>query len=382
MVWQLGVLVNNRLVPSLQDLLAAREAFVSLAAARTPEAVWQSFFAKNRFVLSRALPFQLLPCDILPMGRPGRSEPDFLMHPGSEQSSRIHGVIELKANHSRIFAKPRRNVLRLSSDAATAVRQVETYDALYDTFAPTKRTIALETLSHLIIIMGHAHELQEIEESLLPQIPLIIPAGIRFIGYDELLAAYSRDLPKPAFIMYPDREPSPSNLQRWLGGKKSLVREGQLHRLSAESKARFDPGFGPEDRQFFDLWISSRFSQLPRFPTRFQPVNNPVVYGSEDFRTALRECLHHDIGDRSTLSRPYRHIVFEYSGEMLEIEDESSDDLMGSDYEPSVALATSAVQAGLSGILYTSSQGQGRMAALFRRDAIGKFVSQDVIDLR
>lgn len=176
----------------------------------TPEIVWQRFFAGNPFVLSRGLPLRLLPCDILPFGRQGRSEPDFLLFPGSEASERIYGVVELKTDYTRIVTRPRKTELILSREAATAVSQVATYDALYDTFAPRRRIMTLESMSHLFIIMGERRELEEIEEAMLPRLKQVIPPGIRFLTFDDLYESFDRGLPKPVAIL----ERAPNTIQR------------------------------------------------------------------------------------------------------------------------------------------------------------------------
>ena len=64
-----------------KELQNARDEFASLLRGSSVEADFQKLFARCPYVLSRALPLRLEPADIHPMGRPGRSEPDFVFYP-------------------------------------------------------------------------------------------------------------------------------------------------------------------------------------------------------------------------------------------------------------------------------------------------------------
>jgi len=64
-----------------QKLKEARSLFEKYLSGTTKEAEWQMFFAEHPYVLSLSLPLYLQPKDIIPMARPGRSEPDFIFYP-------------------------------------------------------------------------------------------------------------------------------------------------------------------------------------------------------------------------------------------------------------------------------------------------------------
>jgi len=101
---------------------------------------WQSFFSANPFVLSRSLPLRLEPCDILPLGRPGRS---------------------------------------------AAIKQLRAYDRDYDLYAPIKRYVFFSSAPHLFVVMGTQQEIVDssTHADLLAQIRDLIPTNIRFLGF-------------------------------------------------------------------------------------------------------------------------------------------------------------------------------------------------------
>ena len=103
--------------PSQKDLRDAREQFDALLSRRTLEAEWQTFFTDHPYVLSLSLPLRLQPRDIIPMGRHGRTEPDFLFYPRHLAPPPFYGVIELKRPDSPIVTVTRQNVARLTGDA-------------------------------------------------------------------------------------------------------------------------------------------------------------------------------------------------------------------------------------------------------------------------
>ena len=67
------------------------------------------------------LSLRLQPCDVLPLGRPGRTEPDFLIYPSSKAAVPTRGLVELKTHSIHVATVTRRNVLSLTRDAATAM---------------------------------------------------------------------------------------------------------------------------------------------------------------------------------------------------------------------------------------------------------------------
>ena len=67
--------------PTQTELHQARDEFRGLLARQTKASQWQKFFTENPYVLSMSLPLKLDPGDIVPLARPGRTEPDFVFYP-------------------------------------------------------------------------------------------------------------------------------------------------------------------------------------------------------------------------------------------------------------------------------------------------------------
>jgi hypothetical protein len=204
--------------PTEAQLRGARAEFRDLLSRRTQEPTWQSFFSAHPWVLSRSLPLRLLPCDILPLGRPGRSEPDFMIYPGSELSVPTHGLVEIKTTYAQITTVVRKNVLGLTRDAAGAIRQLQVYDRNYDMFSPVRRCISFSNASHLFVIMGTQKEIADLcgSPGLLTQLNELIPGNVRFLGFDELLKLYEAGVPLRSFVLVPDLPPAPmTGVRAW-----------------------------------------------------------------------------------------------------------------------------------------------------------------------
>src|SRR5208283_1542956 len=85
------------------------------------------FFSDHPYVLSMSLPLRIEPADIVPFGRPGLTEPDFIFYPKHMSPVPYYGVIELKKPSSQIVTVVRSNVAVLSRDAETAIQQAARY---------------------------------------------------------------------------------------------------------------------------------------------------------------------------------------------------------------------------------------------------------------
>jgi hypothetical protein len=186
--------------PSADSLHSAREEFRDLLASAVTEATWQRFFAQNPFVFSRALPIRVSPRHIVPMARPGKSDPDFIFY--QRRFGRLHGfgVIELKRPDSRILTLPRKDLVLLTRDAATAVRQT----AQYATALNVDRVMVVGVPRHLFVIMGLSDELAKglASEILAPQIERLAP-GCQIIPFDELLRRFEDTLPERVVVLAP-----------------------------------------------------------------------------------------------------------------------------------------------------------------------------------
>jgi hypothetical protein len=186
--------------PSEKQLLRARDEFRGLLEARTGEAIWQSFFKENPYVLSMSLPLRLEPEDIVPLGRPGLTEPDFTFYSKRTGVLPSWGVIELKRPDTKLFTRTRSNTYLLSREAATAVQQAQEYSQ-NDTLLPVEilrnTALMLGNRANLFVILGMA----ERDNSMLQMrvfrdiIDRQLPSNLQIIPYDRLLKAYETNVP-------------------------------------------------------------------------------------------------------------------------------------------------------------------------------------------
>lgn len=359
--------------PSDQSLRRARDEFASLIGQRTPESLWQRFFAHNPFVLSRGLPVRLLPCDILPLGRPGRSEPDFLLHPGSAMSGTIHGLVELKTDYAKIASHPRKTEIILSRDAATAISQLDTYDALYDSFAPTKRILTLDTLSHLFVIMGSQSELNAIASTLLPKLFNQIPPGVRFLTFNDLFDRFSGSVPKQVALL----QAVPTSLPplSWTADTRDFVSAGlTLFRLVSE------PYFfaGDTSASGFAQHVDRLFSRPPVASGRFSPLDRSVLYAVEKSDDALQEMQRRSLPKLAAFrGRRFGQIEFKFTGRVLDVQPNTLTEavMQSRDLDAAATIAREAQTSGFAAIAYRPEATTGRHFAILERASIGAPVS-------
>jgi hypothetical protein len=185
----------------------ARERFISLLKSTASEGAFQNLFAECPYILSRALPLKLHPHEIIPLGRSGLSEPDFIFYHREEQSISSYGVIELKRPNSSIITMPRKGVVSLTRNAATAIAQAR----LYAKYLPQRLLLRPEEILflgsrlHIFVIMGLSIELTRkiISDLLGWQATDILPEGCQIIPYDELLRRFESTLPRALHVLIP-----------------------------------------------------------------------------------------------------------------------------------------------------------------------------------
>jgi len=191
------------------DLHEARDEFRALLARRTTEEDWQTFFAANPSVLSRSLPLRMDPRDIVPLGRPGKTEPDFVFFPHGGCSASYYGVIELKRPSTAILTRTRKNVAVLSRDAATAVAQAQEYSSRIEDFAPVElpeRPVFLGNARHNFVVLGLREGIAEqFTADLAASVhQLALPQGLQIIPFDTLLERFESGLPPRFHVLVPD----------------------------------------------------------------------------------------------------------------------------------------------------------------------------------
>lgn len=379
--------------PTPSEMRSARLLFSELLRQETKEPAWQRFFAKHPFVLSQGLPLELMPCDIVPMGRPGKSDPDFLICPGSAQSNSIHGIVELKTHTSNVLRRPRKNILTLSADAQTAVRQVQKYDQLYDTFAPTKRILSFESSSFLFVVMSQSDELMQLEGDLLDDFKSLIPGGVRFIAYDELLQSFERKVPKELVFLSPaanrasvfDYPTLPIVGQQFHGRFHRVVTK---HSPVPNALGKPYPGLNAEDRRIET--VSQILERSSRFQSRFKPEAVGAIYGARSLEAATSEVGFHlkqiygpAAKEGQKISIPMEHQIFQFEGRVVTVEgNEAWPDLLSeSDFTSSMMFARRALESGMDGILYRCSRAKDDMLVAFNPSAVSEPETIDDLDL-
>lgn len=197
-------------------LRQARERFARLLSAATSERDWQKFFSEAPFVFSTTLPVALAPHDIVPRGRPGRSEADFIFC-ATDSVIPVYGIIELKRPDTKILTLPRQNVLRLSGDAHTALAQAELYSSELgrELLCHPSRALVVGSHAHAFIILGLSDELAEVvgDDILKAQFDRLLPAGIQLIPYDMLFHAFSATVPPAIFMLVPRSQNPPASVR-------------------------------------------------------------------------------------------------------------------------------------------------------------------------
>ncbi len=195
----------------LKRARASLDEFAALLAAKPKESEWQRLFSSNPHILSQALPLRLEPGDIRPGGRPGQSEADFIIHPRAVGPIPFYGVIELKRNDASVVRVKRADLLELTSDAQTAVRQAQNYarklrKAL---LVGGERSLILGNPAYNFIIMGMSDEIARkvAEEVLAKQMAGLLPGGCHLVNYDQLFEQFKASIP-PTFLQLVPALPS------------------------------------------------------------------------------------------------------------------------------------------------------------------------------
>jgi len=307
---------------SAAKLRRAQEEFAHHLSNETTEPIWQRFFAANRFVLSRSLPLKLLPCDVLPLGRPGKSEPDFILCPGSPESESLHGIVEIKTNTSRIVRRARRNVLTLSSDATTALRQALKYDQTYDDYAPIRRAVTLESANYLFVIMGQAKDIDPVVGELWEDFHELMRLPVRFVAYDDLFRSFSKSVPKPLLLL---NVSPPASALAWASSVTSGTRKlsVRLHRLQTPmgvDPSEFAWGGGEPQALIRAAFERSMDREGPFKPRGVAGIS--ATTGLDDALAGVRfhmSLFHAAARDRTPADRDMLHLSFQFDAEVVDV---------------------------------------------------------------
>lgn len=188
------------------ELRSALDRFDALMRGKAREADFQRLFADCPYILSRSLPLGVEPSEIVPLGRPGKSEPDFVAFPERATPLSTYGIIELKRPDAPILTQPRKGTLVLTRDAQTAVAQSEVYARAREepTVAPP-HVLMLGNSHFIFIIMGLRDELTARLGSQLyaDQVNGLLPGNCRLIPYDTLKDVFTGTVPPKLMVLVP-----------------------------------------------------------------------------------------------------------------------------------------------------------------------------------
>lgn len=235
----------------------ARDRFVELL--ENPgslEQEWEALFTDFPFILTECLSLGIAPAQLIPC-KPGRAEADFYFYPRANDPLSRYGVIEIKRPQTRILSTPRKDVILLSPDAATALAQAQKY--AIELGASITRTpaqsLVLGSPHHLFVIAGMSTEIERKVTTELHsmQFHRLLPLDCRLFTFDQVRESLESRTPPVVHVVLP-----------WPTYMTSTLREaGGLRRF----------GFGP--RRFFAATCVD-CGQQTESPIR--PVDGKPVY--------------------------------------------------------------------------------------------------------
>jgi hypothetical protein len=194
-----------------KQLRDAQEMFRELLKRESKEPEFQDFFAQHPYVLTPSLPLRLEPKDLVPLGRPGHTEPDFIFYPHDADTVDFYGVIELKRPDHRIVTITRSNTAILTRDAQSAVAQAQQYIEVVPDLIQRPLSnghLFLGNDRYLFVIMGlttrekifdatHKAFLQSLQNQLRPF------GNLHILPYDFLLKNFEKRIYRHIYILVP-----------------------------------------------------------------------------------------------------------------------------------------------------------------------------------
>jgi hypothetical protein len=195
------------------------------------------------------MPLRLAPQDIIPMGRPGLCEPDFVFFAKGCGPLPTYGVIEIKRPDSKIVTVVRSNAAILSRDAETAIQQATNFSHSHQEWrvqAKQDSILILGGRADLFVIMGMSSEFSRKLglELYREMIEKRLPPNLRIIPYDTLLRGFEAQVPMSLQILVPA---ATAGLH---ASKKDDARVGPFNSKTLRRAVR---GLPPEYRAIFVL---------------------------------------------------------------------------------------------------------------------------------
>jgi CxxC-x17-CxxC domain-containing protein len=183
----------------------ARDRFCALLEeADSLEADWQGLFTAFPCILTDCLALGVEPADLRSC-RPGRAEADFYFLPQPDDPLSPYGVVEIKRPSTRLIVEPRKEVVSLSRDAATAVAQAAKYASELQVGAdtPPTRYLTLGTQAHICVVAGLGWEIaRRIPVNVLEeQLRRLLPPGCRLVPFDVLYESLESKVPPQLHVL-------------------------------------------------------------------------------------------------------------------------------------------------------------------------------------
>jgi Domain of unknown function (DUF4263) len=195
--------------PTGGELNEALKRFGDLLGRDSRESAFQQLFADCPFIFSRTLPLRFEPSEVIPLGRPGRSEPDFVVFPSEGRPLGSYGIIEIKRPDTKLFVRPPRvGTLELAKDLRTAITQSRLYE---ERSVPrqleygNERVVMLGIRSEIFLISGLSRELAAALSSELYDGQLLekLPHNCKLIPYDTLFESFRATVPPRLLSLRP-----------------------------------------------------------------------------------------------------------------------------------------------------------------------------------
>ena len=211
----------------------ARDRFVELM--ENPDSLereWEALFTKFPFILTDCLSLGIEPARLLPC-TPGRSEADFYFYPRENDPLSRFGVIEIKRPKTTILNRPRKDVILLSSDAATAVAQAQKYaiELGASISRTTQQSLVLGSTHHVFVIAGMSAEIaRKVTTDLHSrQFRSLMPADCRLVTFDVLRDSLESRTPPAAHVVLPVPADTKSTLRELGGFRRFGFRSRTMH---------------------------------------------------------------------------------------------------------------------------------------------------------
>ena len=230
--------------------------------------------------------------------------------------------------------------------------------------------------------MSHSDELLTLEGEMVGDFNTLVPNGIRFVAYDELMENFQRGVPKELVFLsaVPSKQDDHDTSTLSLAGKSYF---GRFHRIvrrrDFDGKSGLKPYPGAATLDSRPTTMADVFRMSRGRPGRFKPDAVGAVYGADSVNVAMSEMTHHmrqvfgpAMKEKTRLKLGVEHQVFQFEGKLLEVEcDGPIAEMMSDfDYSASARFANDALMAGVDGVLYQSKRASGRILVAYNESAV------------